>query len=196
MKEKSVKNIAVKMSRLQTIEYEQGEIVGKVELTPIQKQFFDSNLAEPHHFNQSFMLESMEPLNVELLKETLFKVVEHHDMLRSVYPNNEQIILSSENSDKCEIEYVNLTQVENNSELHDTMNTIGDRVQASFDLVRGPLVKAVLFHTIQKDYCLLCIHHLVVDGVSWRILVEDINHVYRQLQRREKCSASGKDDVI
>ena len=182
MKEKSVKNIAVKMSRLQAIEYEQGEIVGKVELTPIQKQFFDSNLAEPHHFNQSFMLESMEPLNVELLKETLFKVVEHHDMLRSVYPNNEQIILSSENSDKCEIEYVNLTQVENNSELQDTMNTIGDRVQASFDLVKGPLVKAVLFHTIQKDYCLLCIHHLVVDGVSWRILVEDINHVYRQLQ--------------
>ncbi|TKH08520.1 non-ribosomal peptide synthetase, partial [Bacillus wiedmannii] len=41
-----------------------------------------------------------------------------------------------------------------------------------------PLVKVVLFRTKEKDYLLISMHHLVVDGVSWRIIIEDLNKGY------------------
>ena len=49
------------------------------------------------------------------------------------------------------------------------------------------MLRAVLFHlgAGQADRLLLVIHHLVVDGVSWRVLLEDLLTAYEQLARRQ-----------
>jgi non-ribosomal peptide synthase protein (TIGR01720 family) len=54
--------------------------------------------------------------------------------------------------------------------------------QASLDLEAGPLVRVVYYEMggRQADRLLLVAHHLVVDGVSWRILLEDLQTAYRQ----------------
>src|SRR5439155_20562229 len=67
------------------------------------------------------------------------------------------------------------------------MAEIADGVQASFDLGDGPLVKAVLFDlgTGRRPMLFVAVHHLVVDGVSWRILLEDLENAYRQTVRGE-----------
>jgi len=39
---------------------------------------------------------------------------------------------------------------------------------------------------------LLIIHHLVVDGVSWRILLEDLQTAYQQLSRKETMQLPAK----
>ncbi|MGC5328160.1 condensation domain-containing protein, partial [Brevibacillus sp. SYSU BS000544] len=54
-----------------------------------------------------------------------------------------------------------------------------NELQASMDVEAGPLVKAGLFKTNEGDHLLLIIHHLVVDGVSWRILLEDFMYGYQ-----------------
>ncbi|KAF6584634.1 hypothetical protein H6F38_35910, partial [Paenibacillus sp. EKM208P] len=53
-------------------------------------------------------------------------------------------------------------------------------IQASIHLSEGPLVKLGLFHCAEGDHLLMVIHHLVVDGVSWRILLEDLASGYEQ----------------
>ncbi|MCP4661077.1 MAG: hypothetical protein GY856_37215, partial [bacterium] len=58
------------------------------------------------------------------------------------------------------------------------------------DLTRGPLVRLVLFERGLERSARLqwVIHHLAVDGVSWRILLEDLDQVYRRLERGEVVS--------
>src|SRR6185369_15806795 len=61
------------------------------------------------------------------------------------------------------------------------------RVQASLDLVAGPLLRFVVLRGGQElgDRLLIVIHHLAVDGVSWRILLEDFDLLYRKLAAGE-----------
>lgn len=48
------------------------------------------------------------------------------------------------------------------------------------DLENGPLVQAGLFRSEAEDYLFLTVHHLAVDGISWRILLEDLASAYEQ----------------
>src|SRR5262249_5800706 len=56
-----------------------------------------------------------------------------------------------------------------------------ERRQRSFDLARGPLFKAILYRTAHGDRLLLLAHHLIVDGVSWRIILDDLEQCYDDL---------------
>ena len=67
----------------------------------------------------------------------------------------------------------------------DEMLRIGNEFQRGFNLYNGPLVRGILFKTQKKDYFLFIIHHLVVDGISWRILIEDLNTIYMQIKNNE-----------
>ncbi|HEU0077897.1 MAG TPA: condensation domain-containing protein, partial [Longimicrobiaceae bacterium] len=68
-----------------------------------------------------------------------------------------------------------------------TLETAAEQAQRSLDLSRGPLLRAVTFDLgpNRPGRLLLAIHHLVVDGVGWRILLEDLERAYLQLARRE-----------
>ncbi len=54
-----------------------------------------------------------------------------------------------------------------------------EKLQGSIDLEKGPLLKAGLFKTAEGDHLLIVVHHFVVDGISWRILLEDLDAGYR-----------------
>src|SRR5262249_52882862 len=62
------------------------------------------------------------------------------------------------------------------------MENVADDLHASFDLARGPLLTAVVFEVGagRRPYLFLAAHHLVVDGVSWRILLDDLDTAYQQ----------------
>jgi non-ribosomal peptide synthase protein (TIGR01720 family) len=74
------------------------------------------------------------------------------------------------------------------------MEKIADNVHAGFDLGRPPLLKAALFELgrDQRPYLLLVAHHLVVDGVSWRILLDDFDTAYQQAVRGEPVDLGPK----
>src|SRR5206468_3768829 len=56
--------------------------------------------------------------------------------------------------------------------------------QASLDIENGPLLRAVLFTfgAGRAPQLFVTVHHLVVDGVSWRILLSDLETAYHQLR--------------
>ena len=165
--------------------YEQGEINGESPLTPIQLEFFNKNHVVPNHYNQALMLRSDEPFDIPSLKTAITEIIKHHDALRNVYDGQRQITLSTEESklyDWYEKDYTKVQDVSKEIEY------ASDKLQASIDLATGPLVKVGLFHSDSGDHLLICVHHLVIDGVSWRILLEDLFSGYRQIQETSKIT--------
>jgi non-ribosomal peptide synthase protein (TIGR01720 family) len=69
-----------------------------------------------------------------------------------------------------------------------------NEIQAGIDLERGPLMKLGLFHLTDGHRLLIAIHHLVIDGVSWRILFEDIETLFQQYQKKEELQLPPKTD--
>ncbi|MFD0201926.1 MULTISPECIES: non-ribosomal peptide synthetase [Saccharothrix] len=146
-------------------------VVGEVPLTPIQHWFLHSGRRSPHHFNQSHLVELDPAVDVAALRRALGVLMAHHDALRLRFTSVDGV-WRQHNDDVGEVDV--LTVVDGVDELE----KVADEVHASFDLATGPLLRAVLFQSDQP-LLLLVAHHLVVDGVSWRILLDDLQSAYR-----------------
>ncbi|MEH2159809.1 MAG: amino acid adenylation domain-containing protein [Nostoc sp.] len=165
-------------------EAEQGLVKGIVPLTPIQHWFFERNLPEPDHFNQSFLLEVPPNIQPELLEQALQKLMYHHDALRLRFVQ-QAAQWQQYNSDVCDAvslviaDLSNLTQAEQSK----AIELKADEIQRSLNIADGPLLRVVLFNLGKSSpgRLLIVIHHLVVDGISWRILLEDLSGAYKQL---------------
>jgi non-ribosomal peptide synthase protein (TIGR01720 family) len=169
----------------ETLKAFQGLVTGSLPLTPIQHRFFAQNLPEPQHFNQAFLLEVSPTLNPELLQQALQQLLVHHDALRLRF-NQTEAGWQQFNAlpDKTvPFSRIDLSTLQEEA-LSQTIESTSDQLQASLNLNSGPLLRVALFHlgTEKPSRLLLVIHHLAVDGVSWRILLEDLKTAYQQLE--------------
>jgi amino acid adenylation domain-containing protein/non-ribosomal peptide synthase protein (TIGR01720 family) len=162
---------------------EQGLVIGAVPLTPIQRWFFEQEQPEPHHYNQSVVLEVPANLKSDLLQRVLQQLTVHHDALRLRFDRADS---GWEQRHAEPEEIVPLTVVDlsdrSSAERHAELDRIGNEMQASLNLSVGSLMQAVLFR-LGSDVpgrLLLIVHHLAIDGVSWRILLEDLLTAYQQ----------------
>ncbi|MFV3405990.1 non-ribosomal peptide synthetase [Pseudomonas sp. NY15463] len=166
---------------------EQGARQGRTGLTPIQHWFFDSEVPQPQHWNQAVLLQVRQPLNADILEQALGALVQHHDSLRLRF---------SQTQGYWQAEYAQplphaLLWRANVSDFDDCQALYTD-VQRSLDLAEGPLLRALLVSDAQgAQRLLLVIHHLVVDGVSWRVLLEDLQALYRGHTLAAKTHAMG-----
>ncbi|MDR7010079.1 amino acid adenylation domain-containing protein, partial [Paraburkholderia strydomiana] len=60
-----------------------------------------------------------------------------------------------------------------------------DRIQSSLNIEHGPVWRIGHFETPDETRVLIAIHHLAVDGVSWRVLLEELQTAYEQAERDE-----------
>ncbi|HMB02822.1 MAG TPA: condensation domain-containing protein, partial [Isosphaeraceae bacterium] len=167
---------------------EQGTVVGPVPLTPIQRWFLEQDQPEPHHFNQAVLLEVNPAPDPAPLAEAVRHLVGHHDALRLRFARGESGWEQVNAEDEGEVPFarVDLSALAE-AEQGSAIAASAAAAQASLDLGRGPIVRAVLFHlgASRPARLLLVVHHLAVDGVSWRILLEDLAGAYQQLRRGE-----------
>ncbi|WP_278286427.1 MULTISPECIES: non-ribosomal peptide synthetase [Clostridium] len=159
----------------------QDEVVGEVELTPIQKRFFERNFEEKQHWDQAVMLFSKNGFEKEILEKVFKAIIIHHDALRMVYKNENGEIHQINRGTGEKLYDLNVYEGLNEEEITEKCNQIQD----SIDLEEGPLVKLGLFKTHKGDHLLIAIHHLVIDGVSWRILFEDLSKAYEMTKNGE-----------
>jgi amino acid adenylation domain-containing protein/non-ribosomal peptide synthase protein (TIGR01720 family) len=192
---RTIAGLARVAARTPTASSEAGPATGSVPLTPIQRWFFERDLPAPGHFNQVVLLEVAPDIEPRLLEQALAASALHHDMLRARYRREGDTWLQE------------VVEAEAAVPLHraelaglDTawwtaaIEAETARVQASFDLAKGPIWRAVLL-TLGADRparLLLAIHHLAVDGVSWRILLDDLATAYRQLSENRAVSLPAK----
>ncbi|HBL59459.1 MAG TPA: non-ribosomal peptide synthetase [Cyanobacteria bacterium UBA8803] len=185
-KHPTIAELAAMTLTTERLQAEQGLVTGLVPLTPIQHWFFEQNLPEPHHFNQAVLLEAKQMLDPALLEQAVRQLLLHHDALRLRFEQTEsgwQQHLASPDAEiplTC-MDYSLLAETEQRLAIEATAT----KLQASLNLSAGPLMRVVLFNLGRSAPCrlLVVIHHLVVDGVSWRILLEDLQTAYQQLSR-------------
>ncbi|MEH7663476.1 condensation domain-containing protein, partial [Bacillus velezensis] len=68
------------------------------------------------------------------------------------------------------------------------------QIQASMDLTHGPLVKLALIKEADGEHLLIVIHQMIIDHMSWRILLEDFNTAYQQVKSNEDIVLPNKTD--
>jgi len=162
----------------------QGIVTGSLPLTPIQQWFFEQNLSEPHHWNQAVLLQAQEPLNFDLIQSAIAQLLQHHDALRLRFePTAEG--WKQWNADVAEtvpcwqLDLSALPEAQQNS----AIATTATQLHQSLNLTEGPLLRVtrLILGPEKRDRLLIIIHHLAVDGVSWRILLEDLQTLYQQL---------------
>lgn len=173
---------------------EQGLVTGKVHLTPIQHWFFEQNFVEPYHWNQAVLLE-VDQLDTKLLKQVVQHLLKHHDVLRLQFLESNSDWQQS-NAELNQVElftYFDLSTISAEQQIS-AMETAATEVQASFNLATEPLLKVALFDfgNNQSNRLLFVIHHLAVDGVSWRILLEDFETAYQQIKQGKAIQLSPK----
>ncbi|WPO84502.1 amino acid adenylation domain-containing protein [Chryseobacterium sp. JJR-5R] len=157
---------------------DQGLVFGDVSLTPIQKDFLEGFYSDKDHFHQSVLLKSRDCVDRSLLEQTLYSLFVHHDALRMVY--RKDTVWHQFNRDVSDI----MLDIEE-FEVHDdaSFSQACIAVQSGIRIEDGLLFKAGLLRSSAGDYIFLAVHHLVVDGVSWRILFEDLVTLYSGYQK-------------
>jgi amino acid adenylation domain-containing protein/non-ribosomal peptide synthase protein (TIGR01720 family) len=182
----TIAELAAVTNITQTVKAEQGLVTGLLPLTPIQHWFKERNFPEPHHFNQSLLLELSGVVDWTLFPEVLRQLLLHHDTLRLRCPSNgEQINITPD--DTIPFSYVDLLDIPD-AEQKAAIEATASSLQTSLDLASGPIMQVAFFATgtNKSSRLLIIIHHLAVDGVSWRILLEDLETAYQQISRGEK----------
>jgi amino acid adenylation domain-containing protein/non-ribosomal peptide synthase protein (TIGR01720 family) len=158
-------------------------------LTPVQHWFFAQSLDDPHHFNQSLLLEVDRELSDVVIEEAIAVLLEHHEALRLRFTRastdwRQQRARGSSASPV--LERIDLSDLKEPARL-ETLTARAAAIQAGLSLADGRMARAALFELGRERgrRLLLTIHHLAVDGVSWRILLDDLHLACRQRSRGE-----------
>jgi amino acid adenylation domain-containing protein/non-ribosomal peptide synthase protein (TIGR01720 family) len=157
---------------------------GSMTPTPIQSWFFEQRFANPHHWNQAFLFEIPSGTDLDALHRALDHVVAHHDALRlRVVVQGPRSPLGHASSNAAP----SITRIDLKAVAPDAhaarIEAASAAAQSQLDLHSGPLLAAVHFDRGPRPgRLLLAVHHLAVDGVSWRLLVEDLEAAYLALR--------------
>ena len=152
-----------------------GPLSGATAMLPAQTMFA-ADVPDAHHWNQSVLLQPAQALDAAALEQALAALVQRHDALRLRFarsangwqarfaaPSNAPLLAYRRLSDLAQLP------------------ALCDEVQGSLDLEHGPLLRVVLVDLPDASQRLLVvIHHPAVDGVSWRVLFDELQQAYGQ----------------
>ncbi|MEZ2339469.1 condensation domain-containing protein, partial [Mucilaginibacter sp. RCC_168] len=172
---------------------DQSAVKGTVLLTPIQQLFFAAGHAEPQHYNQSVLLSSAERYQIKGIRLVMKKLQEHHDALRMSYHIESGSVRQMNNGLSYPV-HVGEYDLRESADVLQEMENLANELQQHMSLETGPVMRTGIFRLPDGDRLLIVIHHLVVDGISWRILFEDIGTLYRQYQDGEELELPSKTD--
>ncbi|WP_439854944.1 non-ribosomal peptide synthetase [Pseudomonas yamanorum] len=188
----TVQTLAAVATRTEQVIAEQGVLTGASGLTPIQHWFFDTDIPERQHWNQALLLEPVQALEPHRLEQALLAVLEHHDALRLSFTQRD----AQWHAEHLAVPEGGLLLQAQVADMEQCSALFTD-TQRSLNLAHGPLLRALLVDGPQgQRRLLIAIHHLVVDGVSWRVLLEDLQTVYRQLSDGQPVSLPAKTSAL
>ncbi|WP_343618692.1 amino acid adenylation domain-containing protein, partial [Flavobacterium sp.] len=184
-----------KMLSVNQITIDQSVVKGDVLLTPIQHYFLnDETFPNKNYYNQSVVLKCNGTIDSEILDKCIGALTAHHDALRMVY-QFENDSWKQSNADISGKSYkIAFYDLQGEADELAAMKTIGEELQSSIDITSGVLFHIGHFRLSDGDRLALIIHHLVIDGVSWRILLEDLSNLYESYQTKTTFSLPLKTD--
>ena len=159
---------------------EQAPGIGEVVLTPIQSWFFEQDQLDPHHFNQAMLLTLREPIDRTVLELAANELLKHHDALRLRFRHDGET-WSQWNAAPDQLVSFEYFECDEEAIRQHALS-----LQSSLNLEGGPLIRFALFDCApQPAQLLIVIHHLAVDGISWGIILDDLQTLCEQFSRNE-----------
>jgi amino acid adenylation domain-containing protein/non-ribosomal peptide synthase protein (TIGR01720 family) len=187
----TVRTLAAVATASEQIRAEQGLLEGPSGLTPIQHWFLETPVPNRQHWNQAVLLEPTATLDARALEQAFSAMLAHHDALRLGFHQT----AGQWRAEHRPLGESLLRQV-SVSDMRECAALYGD-TQRSLDLEQGPLLRALQVTGPQGEQRLLIvIHHLVVDGVSWRVLLDDLQNAYRQLSNGLRVQLPAKTSAL
>ncbi|WP_345673054.1 amino acid adenylation domain-containing protein, partial [Streptomyces phyllanthi] len=155
---------------------DQGAVVGDAALSPVQRWFFGLGLPVPWHFNQSVLLEAAGRVDLSVLRASVAEVLAHHDGLRSRFDLVDGEwrgrVVGVEETGAAHADVVwDAGPCPSGTDEEEWLTSVADAAQSSLDLSAGPLIRVVVFDRGARPLVFVVVHHLVVDTVSWPVLV-------------------------
>ncbi|MEO8564694.1 MAG: condensation domain-containing protein, partial [bacterium] len=166
---------------------------GEVALTPVQRWFAELDTPDPDHWNQAFLFTVPASLDHARLDTALSAVSDHHDALRLRFGHDERGTwrqwYAADATRSVALTHVDVTATTDDG-IASAISTACEHAQPSLDLEHGPIGRVVHFDlgAARDGRLLVALHHFVVDGVSWRLLREDLESAYDQLERGESIT--------
>ena len=164
---------------------EQRVVTGPVPLTPIQRWFFEQDFEDRHYWNQAVLLELRKPLNPQLLEKAVSELIRHHDALRLrfVQAGSEWRQSNSQFETAPLMATVDLSKIFADEQAA-SITAACTELQQTLNLSEGPLIRFALIDlgANRPGRLMIAVHHLAVDGVSWPIILEDLQTAYEQLE--------------
>ncbi len=176
----TISEIALHLKEANEIIQETGILEGEVILHPIQKQFFDLDYKEYNHYNQSVLLTLSKEIDQKTIQKAVEILAEQHDVLRLEYQKIENEICPIQSYGKQLPQLIRETVSET-----DEITAICSKYQADLDIYNNNITRFVFIETPAEETTnrlFIGIHHLAIDGVSWRIFLEDFTRTVENLQ--------------
>ena len=190
--QQTVAGLSSVISTTQAVKTEQGVVTGSAPLTPIQQWFFSGQRNNPNYFNQTVLLGVAANVQVPLLADAFRHLVFHHDALRMRFSQRgDEWHQTCQQETPFELERLTLAGFDSEVRQQKILKASKD-LQEDLCLTRGPIIRAMLFSWENQARLLIAIHHLVVDGISWRILLEDLERIYHDLKRQKRPNLPAK----
>jgi amino acid adenylation domain-containing protein/non-ribosomal peptide synthase protein (TIGR01720 family) len=159
-----------------------------IPLSPIQRQFFALEAPDPHYWNQAVLAQTKASLSSEVVERAWKEVVRRHAAFRLRFARVEsgwrQWLAPEVEANSPPFIVVNLADrpaEEQRAELGHHCAV----AHAGLDILRGPVARALFFDYGPGSHgrLLLVAHHLCVDGVSWRILLDELAQACADVER-------------
>ncbi|WP_229809311.1 condensation domain-containing protein, partial [Aquimarina muelleri] len=176
------------------IEGEQGRLEGVCELLPIQQWYFNEAHEEGSQYNQSVLLSISKSVEEIDLSKGFIALVEYHDALRFNYQKKEGIWVQEYSDTNGVLVVIDCTQ-EKMCDMPDVINKLCNSSQKDIDITKGQVFKGILIKTPEEDKenrLFIAAHHLVIDGISWRILLTDLERILDTIQKNQEINLGSK----
>jgi hypothetical protein len=173
---------------------EQGMLTGSSGLLPIQQWYLDKAPVVISHFNQSVLLGIDKSVTAPVLNAAIKQIILQHDALRFTYYKMQEKWEQVYGAADVDL-LVDDFRSASTDELPGLISEQADKHQRSLDIEKGELIRIVWMQTPEEESSnrlLIVIHHLGVDGVSWRILLEDLEGLLNVLINGGKIDMGAK----
>lgn len=184
---RTLRELGLKMEKA-ALTINQAELNGAYQLTPIQRDFFEKAFENENYYNQSIALKTSGQLDEQRVFEAYKAILKHHDNLRTLFVKKDaKPVAMIQTFDELILTPSKVIELNNEQAVIDEMNAR----QQNLQLDKNLLFNYVHLRSQGQDYLFFLTHHLLVDGVSWRILLEDFIQTYELADFKIPFKTSG-----
>lgn len=154
----------------------------KLPLSSNQKRLWviaQQNMSDPGYNMQLFYRIDGE-INIEILRKSLELLFERHHTLFSVFKHENEVPYIKIDRREVRLELIDFSGLDSSRDK--IISHAGKLSRVPFDLEKGPLYRLHLLRENEKSYFIcFIIHHIIFDGFSQTLFMDELCKIYRNL---------------